>query len=124
LAVGNDSNCTSTAHEGDYMLSTLCSHSLLAVTWSKLPKFASRAHLDDVGTPLGSAMVLKCHQTLWIARPLGLFVRCDRGTLWLVFDGDPEDVVLEPGKELVCRRVAKLSIHAMTSASVRFDQGH
>ena len=67
---------------------------------------------------------LNRHQTLWVARPRGLLVRCESGTLWLVFDGDREDVVLEAGEERLCRKQARLSIHAMTSASVRLGPGH
>jgi hypothetical protein len=101
------------------MLSILSSHSLPPVTPSALRQFRHNAHVNDGATTLGGATVLKCHQTLWIAHPLGHLIHCESGTLWLVFDGDPKDVVLEPGEELVCRKDTKLSIHAMTSASVR-----
>jgi hypothetical protein len=106
------------------MLSTLSSHSLLAITQSALRQLKSGARARDGGTTPEGATMLKCHRTLWIARPLGLLVRCDSGTLWLVFDGDPADVVLEAGEEWFCRNHTKLSIHAMTSASVRLGRGH
>jgi hypothetical protein len=121
---GHDSNSKHRPHpKENHMLSKLSSHSLLAVTQSALRQLRPGARAKDVGTTLEAATVLRRHRTLWIARPLGLLVRCDSGTLWLVFDGDPADVVLEAGEEWVCRNDTTLSIHAMTSASVRLGRG-
>lgn len=56
--------------------------------------------------------------TLWIARPLGRSVTCETGTLWLTFDNEADDVILEAGQSHRCAKAAKLSIHAMAAARV------
>jgi len=35
--------------------------------------------------------------TTWITKPLGRRITCETGALWLCFDGELEDIVLEPG---------------------------
>jgi hypothetical protein len=124
MAVCDESSRTSPAHLRNPMISTLSTCSLTALTHSALRRFRIGAPVSDdsAAAPMG-ATLLQCHQTLWVARPLGLLVRCESGTLWLVFDRDRADVVLEPGEELLCTRQAKLSIHAMTCASVRLGPG-
>jgi Protein of unknown function (DUF2917) len=54
--------------------------------------------------------------TAWVARPLGRTLRCESGTLWLTFDGEPEDVILEAGASHVCTKASRLSVHAMEAA--------
>jgi hypothetical protein len=56
--------------------------------------------------------------TTWVARPRGCVVRCQAGTLWLAFDGEPQDVILEAGESFRCTSASRLSIHAMTAAAV------
>ena len=41
---------------------------------------------------------LRQGQFVRVARPQGLRVRAERGTLWLTQDGRPRDVELEPGQ--------------------------
>ncbi len=57
--------------------------------------------------------------TLWIARPRGRCIRCASGTLWLCFDGEQVDIVLEAGESHRCRSGSRLSIHALAAAAVR-----
>ena len=56
--------------------------------------------------------------TTWIAQPLGRTIRCEAGTLWLTFDGEPLDLILEAGQSHRCDKASKLGIHAMTAARV------
>lgn len=59
--------------------------------------------------------------TVWINQPQGCTVRCQAGTLWLTFDGEPQDVVLEAGDSHHCARASRLGIHAMTAARVAVE---
>lgn len=54
--------------------------------------------------------------TAWIARPLGRTVTCETGTLWLAFDHEPVDIILEAGQSHRCTKASRLSIHALTAA--------
>jgi hypothetical protein len=56
--------------------------------------------------------------TAWIARPLGRTVTCKTGTLWLTFDNETADVILEAGQSHRCAKAAKLAIHALAAARV------
>jgi len=57
--------------------------------------------------------------TVWMTRPLGRRITCDTGVLWLCFDGEPEDIVLEPGQTHCCEKTSPLSIHALSAGVVR-----
>jgi hypothetical protein len=52
----------------------------------------------------------------WIVRPLGRTITCEAGTLWLTFDNEPHDVILEAGQSHRCAKGSKLLIHALASA--------
>ena len=52
----------------------------------------------------------------WIVRPLGRTITCEAGTLWLTFDNEPPDVILEVGQSHRCAEASKLLIHALASA--------
>ena len=54
--------------------------------------------------------------TTWIARPLGRTVTCETGTLWLTFDNESLDVILEAGQSHRCAKGSKLAIHALATA--------
>jgi hypothetical protein len=99
----------------------LCFQPLVVIAQTALRRVKPTSGVGTGVTTPSGITVLKCHQTLWVARPRGLVVRCERGTLWLAFDGQPLDVVLEPGEQRVCLEDARLSIHAMTSASLRLQ---
>ena len=61
---------------------------------------------------------LEKNATTWIARPLGRTVTCETGTLWLTFDNEPADVILEAGQSHRCASASKLAIHALSAARV------
>ena len=52
----------------------------------------------------------------WIVQPLGRTITCEAGTLWLTFDNEPQDVILEAGQSHRCAKGSKLLIHALASA--------
>jgi hypothetical protein len=54
--------------------------------------------------------------TLWMARPQGRTVTCESGTLWLTFDNEPADVILEAGESHRCTKASRLGIHALAPA--------
>jgi hypothetical protein len=56
--------------------------------------------------------------TTWIAQPMGRTVTCETGTLWLTFDNEPADVILEVGQSHRCAKASKLAIHALNAARV------
>lgn len=66
--------------------------------------------------PAPAARRLEAKATLWVARPLGRTVTCETGTLWLTFDNEPQDVVLEAGQSHRCDKASKLAIHALVAA--------
>lgn len=57
----------------------------------------------------------------WVRRPLGRTVTCVAGTLWLTFDGTPQDIVLEAGQSHRCRDDAALMVYALDAARVRLS---
>jgi hypothetical protein len=57
--------------------------------------------------------------TVWLRRPLGHTVHCQTGTLWLTFDGEPEDLILEAGQSHRCTKASPLAIHAFAAARVQ-----
>jgi hypothetical protein len=72
------------------------------------------------GAPLEQFVTTRCMdagRTLWIARPLGREVTCERGTLWLTFDGQQRDIVLEAGQSIRCDSQSRLAIHALRDAT-------
>jgi hypothetical protein len=89
-----------------------------ATTHAASPLFTwLRSRLDGAAAPRSMpATRLERGATAWIARPLGRTVRCESGALWLTFDGEPEDVILEAGASHVCTKAGRLSVHAMAAA--------
>jgi hypothetical protein len=69
--------------------------------------------------PIESTVSLNRGATTWVAKPLGRRVTCDSGALWLCFDGEPLDIVLEPGQTHLCAKRSALSIHALSPSVVR-----
>ncbi|MDZ7589416.1 MAG: DUF2917 domain-containing protein [Rubrivivax sp.] len=55
--------------------------------------------------------------TFWVKRPHGRIVSCQTGTLWLTFDREPEDVILEPGQSHRCTKSSALAVHALAAAA-------
>ena len=69
--------------------------------------------------PIESTVSLKQGTTTWIAKPLGGRVTCESGTLWLCFDGEQLDIVLEPGETHLCAKRSALAIHALSPSVIR-----
>jgi len=69
--------------------------------------------------PIESTVSLNQGATTWVAKPLGRSVTCESGTLWLCFDGEPLDIVLEPGETHLCAKRSPLSIHALSPGVAR-----
>ncbi len=52
-------------------------------------------------------------------RPAGRVVDCLRGSVWITFDHDPRDVVLDGGRSHVVDRDRRMMIHALEPSTVR-----
>lgn len=89
------------------------------------PRTWARALVRRVTEPgrdaqaIESTVSLKQGATTWVGKPLGRRVTCDSGTLWLCFDGEPQDIVLEPGESHLCATRSALSIHALSPGVAR-----
>ena len=73
------------------------------------------------GTAMPQFVTPRCvdaGRTLWIARPLGRDVTCERGTLWLAFDGQQRDIILDAGQSFHGDCQSRLSIHALSDSTV------
>jgi hypothetical protein len=69
--------------------------------------------------PIESTVSLNRGATTWAVKPHGRRVTCESGALWLCFDGEPVDIVLEPGQTHRCAKRSALSIHALSRSVVR-----
>ena len=69
--------------------------------------------------PIESTVSLNRGATTWVVQPYGRHVTCESGALWLCFDGEPVDIVLEPGQTHRCAKRSALSIHALARSEVR-----
>ncbi|MBL8346233.1 MAG: DUF2917 domain-containing protein [Rubrivivax sp.] len=69
--------------------------------------------------PSESTVPLNPGATTWVVKPLGRRVTCESGVLWLCFDGEPLDIVLEAGETHQCAKRSALSIHALSPSVVR-----
>ena len=61
---------------------------------------------------------LSRHATFWMDHPMARQVTCQEGVVWLTFDGDLRDVVLEAGQMHLCQSDQRLAIHALEDGSV------
>lgn len=50
-------------------------------------------------------------------------VRCTRGRIWITQDGDPRDVVLEPGDSYTADRGDRLLLHALRPSALEMQVG-
>lgn len=64
------------------------------------------------------ARVLDQDATTWVTHPLGRKVICETGTLWLTFDNETQDVILEAGQSHRCTKASTLAIHALAAARI------
>jgi hypothetical protein len=79
---------------------------------------ARRAAVSTAAEQFLTARCVEAGRTLWIARPLGRHVTCERGTLWLAFDGQQRDIILDAGQSFHCDCQSRLSIHALGDSTV------
>jgi len=75
--------------------------------------------LAPVATPavVARTRVLAQGETLWMKAPAGV-VTCVHGTLWLTYDGQQRDIILEPGETHACIAGTALAVHALGRAQV------
>ena len=69
--------------------------------------------------PIEPNVSLNKGATTWVAQPFGQRVTCESGSLWLCYDGEAQDIVLEPGETHLCARRSALSIHALSLSVAR-----
>lgn len=85
----------------------------------------ARRAAPELGADSPAAGRIECRHlprghTAWLERPLARQVVCERGTVWLIFDGHDSDVILNPGEFHLCQCDERLAIHALRNATVRF----
>jgi hypothetical protein len=56
---------------------------------------------------------------LVIAHPMHRKIECLHGLLWITYDGDPRDVVLDGGQSYLPDRDARMLIQALENAELR-----
>ena len=61
---------------------------------------------------------LAAHATIRIADPPGYNVTCLTGLLWLTHDGDPKDLILQPGEQYQADRRSTLLVHALQDSGL------
>ena len=81
-----------------------------------LPAALKRAGPAPTVPAAPAARQLEKSATTWIADPLGRTIACETGTLWLTFDNEPQDVILEAGQSYRCAKASKLAIRAMDAS--------
>lgn len=64
---------------------------------------------------------LQAGASVRIARPMGSTVFCEAGTLWLTFDNEPQDLIVEAGQSYHCTMASGLLIHALGNARLSVD---
>ncbi|MBK5105776.1 MAG: DUF2917 domain-containing protein [Burkholderiales bacterium] len=55
----------------------------------------------------------------YVAKPRSQQITCMAGAVWLTFDGEPQDVVLEAGESYRCVSNSRLGISAFEAATVQ-----
>ena len=62
---------------------------------------------------------LKAGTTLAVSHPRGQRIDCLRGSLWLTFDGEPRDVVLDAGQSHMAEGDSRLLVYGLEAAEFR-----
>jgi hypothetical protein len=62
---------------------------------------------------LAGPRTLRSGQTLRVDDALGTEVVCIAGSLWVTHDGEPEDVIVEPGRPYRARHGSTMLVHAL-----------
>lgn len=69
--------------------------------------------------PAGETIALRPDHHLHIRRGAGWTVRATQGTVWLTQDGDPRDIVLQPGDSFVLDRDGDALLTALDDTAIR-----
>ena len=87
------------------------SHDLLA----SAPRRAAVAH--RIANPAAEMLhTLPRGATLTVEQPLGLEIVCLKGSLWITYDDDTIDHVLESGRTFTAKRDKRMLLHALNEA--------
>jgi hypothetical protein len=62
---------------------------------------------------------LKAGTTLAVSHPRGQRIDCVRGSLWLTFDGERRDVVLDAGQSHTAESDSRLLVYGLEAAELR-----
>ena len=65
---------------------------------------------------VSSVRKLEARASVRIARPMGSTVFCEAGTLWLTFDNQTQDLIVEAGQSYLCTMASGLLIHALADS--------
>jgi len=60
-------------------------------------------------------------QIFWLDAPVGLQVNCRSGSLWLTYDGQQRDIVVEHGQTHRCDAPGRLAIYALERSVLDFN---
>jgi quercetin dioxygenase-like cupin family protein len=78
--------------------------------------------LKHLGAPAESRVgTLDKTRVARIDHPRGRRITCVAGSLWLTFDGEPSDTVLEAGQSIVCEHDTPLHVSAFGMATWRAE---
>lgn len=67
----------------------------------------------------GERQQLQKGATLAVARPQGCTIECEQGSLWITYDADPEDSLIEAGQHHVARQPSRMLVHALGDSTLR-----
>ena len=76
-----------------------------------------RPDLNLCGVTLAKSQIRR------VDNPIGAQIHCLHGNLWLTQDGDPRDIILQPGEEHRFERDAVTYVSALSDASFLLLRG-
>ncbi|MEO8922401.1 MAG: DUF2917 domain-containing protein [Caldimonas sp.] len=79
------------------------------------------ARRDARGADCATMHDLASNQILSIAKPLGTFVECLQGCVWITIDADRRDIVLAAGQTFTADRDDRSLIQALAFSRVRLS---
>jgi hypothetical protein len=91
-------------------------------TTARITAFFAAPRAPATAAPaVSGARKLEAGASVRIARPMGSTVFCEAGTLWLTFDNEPQDLIVEAGQSYHCTMASGLLIHALGNARLSVD---
>lgn len=57
--------------------------------------------------------------TLAVRRPQGSVIECRQGSVWITFDGMPEDIVIDAGESHFAVQRSRMLVHALRDSALR-----